>query len=115
MKRKFRVKIGDETFIVEVEEIREEAEPPRIRPISVSERPLKTAPSEGLVVAPMPGVVTEVRVRVGDAVKAGAPLLVLEAMKMENEIVAPLDGVVKELYVEAGARVVRGERLLLIS
>ncbi|MEM2127682.1 MAG: biotin/lipoyl-containing protein [Candidatus Bathyarchaeia archaeon] len=115
MKRKFRVKIGDETFIVEVEEIREEGEPPQIRPISVSERPVRTAPSGGLVLAPMPGVVAEVRVKVGDAVKAGAPLLVLEAMKMENEIFAPLDGVVKEVYVEVGARVGKGERLLLIS
>ncbi len=115
MKRKFRVRIDDETFIVEVEEIREEAGLPQIRPIPVSERPIRTPSSDGLVVAPVPGVVTEVRVKVGDAVKAGAPLLVLEAMKMENEIFAPLDGVVKEVYVEAGARVGRGERLLLIS
>lgn len=115
MKRKFRVKIGDETFIVEVEEIREEEGTPQVRPISVSERPARIAPSGGLVVAPMPGVVTEVRVKVGDRVKAGAPLLVLEAMKMENVIFAPLDGVVKEVYVDVGARVGRGERLLLIS
>ncbi len=113
MRRRFRVKVGDETFIVEVEEIREE--PPQVRPVTVSET-LAEAPSpRGVVVAPMPGVVTEVRVRVGEEVRAGAPLLLLEAMKMENEIFAPVDGVVSEIYVEAGRRVGRGERLLLIS
>jgi biotin carboxyl carrier protein len=115
MKRKFRVRIGEETFIVEVEEIVEEGGRSEARPISVAQQPVRAAPSGGLVVAPMPGVVTEVRVKVGDAVKAGAPLLVLEAMKMENEIFASIDGVVREIYVDVGSRVGRGERLLLIS
>jgi biotin carboxyl carrier protein len=59
----------------------------------------------------MPGVVKEVRVAEGDAVKEGQALLILEAMKMENEIRAPRDGRVKTLHVAAGDAVDKGARL----
>ena len=51
----------------------------------------------------------------GDAVRKGAGLLILEAMKMENEITAPADGTVDELFVEAGQTVESGAELLHIS
>jgi biotin carboxyl carrier protein len=57
---------------------------------------------DGRVKAPIPGMVTRVLVEPGDQVKAGQPLLVLEAMKMENEIRAPRSGVVGELNVRQG-------------
>lgn len=57
------------------------------------------------VVSPMPGTILAVKVQNGQAVKAGEPLFVLEAMKMENDIVAPQDGVVKQILVDKGAAV----------
>ena len=57
------------------------------------------------VKAPMPGTVIKVNVKVGDAVKKGDILCVLEAMKMENDIMAPADGVVASVEVSQGASV----------
>jgi pyruvate carboxylase subunit B len=59
------------------------------------------ADAERTIQAPMPGLVLEVNVEEGDAVEAGDALLVLEAMKMENELQAPVDGTVKAIHVEA--------------
>lgn len=68
-----------------------------------------------LVQAPMPGRVVRVLVGVGDAVKAGDPLLVLEAMKMENQLRSPVDGVVVELEAEAGKVVATGDKLAVVE
>ncbi len=57
------------------------------------------------VLAPMPGAILSVNVSVGSAVKAGDVLMVLEAMKMENDIVAPCNGVVKQIPVAKGSTV----------
>ena len=66
--------------------------------------PAQKAPQAGniSVTAPMPGKVLAVKVKVGDSVTSGAPVLVLEAMKMENDIVAPKDGKVVAVNVKAG-------------
>jgi biotin carboxyl carrier protein len=69
-----------------------------------------TGPAE--VRSVMPGVVKEVRVAPGDAVEAHQPLLVLEAMKMENEIRADRAGVVREVHVKPGQAVEKGARLV---
>lgn len=71
--------------------------------------------SSGVVKALMPGRVVRVLVAKGDAVRKGAGLLILEAMKMENEITAPADGTVDELFVEAGQTVESGAELLHIT
>lgn len=68
--------------------------------------------SAGAVRAPMPGKLLALRVKVGDSVRAGQPLAVIEAMKMENEIVAPLTGVVRAVAVTAPATVEKGALLL---
>ena len=74
------------------------------------------APSGGaLVKAPMPGTLLAYKVAQGQAVKKGEVLLILEAMKMENEIAAPVDGVVKELKATEGASVSAGEVLVEIT
>lgn len=67
------------------------------------------------VVAPIPGTVLRVSVGIGDAVTKGQTLLVLEAMKMENEIMAPSDGVVQLLHVSPGVSVKTGETLVVLS
>src|SRR5215213_8544172 len=65
--------------------------------------------------APMPGRVVKVLVKVGDQVKVGQGVLVVEAMKMENELKAPRDGQVKEIAVAEGAAVEAGEDLVKIE
>jgi biotin carboxyl carrier protein len=64
------------------------------------------------VEAPMPGSIVELAVKKGDVVKAGDVLLILEAMKMENEITAPQGGRVQEILVQAGDTVAAGDILL---
>ncbi len=71
--------------------------------------------SGGVVKALMPGRVVRVLVAEGDTVRKGAGLLILEAMKMENEIQAPADGTVDKLFVEPGQTVESGAELLHIS
>jgi len=70
---------------------------------------------EGAVMAQMPGTIVDIDVNVGDKVTKGQKLLVLEAMKMENEIVAPHDGTVSEVSVAAGALVNAGDVLVVLS
>lgn len=69
----------------------------------------------GVVKALMPGRVNRILVAPGDTVRKGDGLLILEAMKMENEIHAPGDGVVQEIFVTAGQTVEGGAELLLIG
>jgi len=63
----------------------------------------------------MPGIVREVRVAVGDAVERGRPLLILEAMKMENEIRADADGTVGAVHVTPGTAVAKGDPLITLE
>jgi propionyl-CoA carboxylase alpha chain len=69
----------------------------------------------GSLVAPMPGTVVRLAVQAGDPVKAGDPLLWLEAMKMEHRIAAPADGVVTELPVTVGQQVEVGTILAVVG
>jgi biotin carboxyl carrier protein len=73
------------------------------------------ASSGSAVRAPMPGLIKEVAVREGDAVKRGQRLLILEAMKMENEISAPVDGVVAKCRLAPGVNVDKDQELLTIT
>ena len=66
----------------------------------------------GVVKAVMPGVLVEINVAVGDTVAEGQPLLILEAMKMQNEIGAPGEGVVKRIFVSQGEAVAAGAKLV---
>jgi len=65
--------------------------------------------------APMPALVVNVEVAVGDEVKPGQGLVILEAMKMENEIKAHQSGTVKEVHVEKGKKVEKGALLILLE
>lgn len=68
----------------------------------ITARPKADASVVGSVGAPMPGVVVGVKVKAGEKVKQGQPLLVLSAMKMETNVASPADGIVKSLYVKDG-------------
>jgi biotin carboxyl carrier protein len=65
--------------------------------------------------APMPGLVVEVLVQPGAAVEAGQPVVIVEAMKMQNELVAPLKGRVARVSVAPGAAVDTGQLLVAIQ
>lgn len=74
-----------------------------------------TAHHKAEIKAPMPALVVRVEVEVGKEVKAGQGLLILEAMKMENEIKSHSNGVVKEIYATKGKSVEKGELLILLE
>ncbi|HEX5034680.1 MAG TPA: biotin/lipoyl-containing protein, partial [bacterium] len=84
---------------------------PRRRSVSQSE----AAGGHGLVSAPMPGKIVEIKVKVGDAVTKGQALVVIEAMKMQNELTAAIDGIVKEVAIQPGAAVESGQKLVLVE
>ena len=77
----------------------------------------RTAVAAGSAVinAPLPGVVLDIKVKAGDVVKKGQTLIVLEAMKMENNIAAPSDGTISKISVEKGASVLEGTELIVIG
>lgn len=79
--------------------------------------PEKAEPTGDLatVVAPMPGAILEVLVKVGDRTQVGDTVVKLEAMKMENDLVAPIGGVVTEVRVSKGSNVAVGEVLVVLS
>ncbi|MBO6160645.1 MAG: acetyl-CoA carboxylase biotin carboxyl carrier protein subunit, partial [Bacteroidales bacterium] len=67
------------------------------------------------VTSPLPGVIIEISVKEGQAVKAGQKVAVLEAMKMENEIAAPADGVVTSIRVAKGDSLQEGDEIMKIA
>jgi biotin carboxyl carrier protein len=70
---------------------------------------------DGVVNSPMPGKVVKVLVKEGDEVEAGTPLVVVEAMKMENELLAERAGVVSRVFVKTGDAVEGGARLIQVG
>ncbi len=85
---------------------------PRKRIFSQSEQ--GASGSGGLISAPMPGKVVDVKVSKGNAVKKGQAVVVVEAMKMQNELTAAIDGKVEEVAVKAGDTVEAGQKLVVI-
>lgn len=95
-----------------------EANSAMIKPATAAPSPRlnAVAPSSGYTVkCPLPGTVLSVKVAVGDTVSRGQTLVILEAMKMENNIDADRGGVVKQILVQQGATVMEGDTLLVIE
>jgi biotin carboxyl carrier protein len=70
---------------------------------------------EQLISAPIPGLITGIKISVGDKVSVGDGLLTLEAMKMENEIKSNFSGMVKKIFIEQGAAVEKDQKLLIVE
>lgn len=77
----------------------------------------RTATPQGSIAvnSPLPGTILEIKVKVGDAVKKGETIMVLEAMKMENNIPATADGRIAKISVDKGASVLEGTELIVIE
>lgn len=78
-------------------------------------RPAQVSAGAGALRSPLPGTILEITCKVGDTVKRGQKVMVLEAMKMENAINADRDGVIKEIKVNKGDSVLEGADLAIIE
>ena len=135
--RKFNIKVNGQAYEVEVEEVAGGFAPAPVVPVAAAPAPAvapvaapapekaeaKAAPAPAHVAAPaggtqlkapMPGTVIDFKATNGAAVKKGQTLLILEAMKMENEIVAPVDGVIT-FVASKGASVNTDDLLAVIA
>jgi biotin carboxyl carrier protein len=130
--KSYKIKVNGKSYDVSVEEIGgsqpSSPQAPGARPAAASRPAAGAAPvaaaapaapaakgGEVQVKASMPGTLRSCKVQVGQAVKAGEVILILEAMKMENEIVAPVDGVLKSFAAKEGASVSTGDVLATIG
>lgn len=123
--KNYRITVNGTAYDVAVEELAAGAAPAPVAqvaaPVAVPApaAPAPAAKSTGAgsikVASPMPGKILDVKTKVGDAVKKGQVLLILEAMKMENEVVAPEDGTVASVDVAVGAMVEAGDTLASLN
>ena len=117
MTKLYNIKVNGKEYAVEVEEVGSVGTPsvssPVTAPAAAPAAPKASAPVSGNAVkAPMPGTILKINVKVGDSVKKGDVLCVLEAMKMENDIKAAEDGTVSAVHVSQGASVNTGDALI---
>jgi len=115
--KKYKVNVNGTVYEVEIEDITGAA-PVAAAPAPVSAPAPAAAPAPAggeAITSPMPGNILAVNVSAGDAVKKGQVLMILEAMKMENEIMCPRDGKVVSVAVAKGATVESGTLLCTIQ
>lgn len=122
----YNITVNGVTYVVDVEEVGASATAapvaaPAAAPAPAAPKATPAAPKAAgkagsvAVKAPMPGNIMKVNVKVGDAVKKGDVLCILEAMKMENEIFAPADGTVASVEVAQGATVATDAVLVTLN
>lgn len=134
--KRFIVNVNGKSYEVEVEEVGSSSQPSMNIPATPAPQPSQTkvapAPAQSkpkveskpvqpvpqgaeVVEAPMPGTILDIKVNPGDTVKKGQVLLILEAMKMENEIMAPRDGKVAAINTSKGSSVNVGDPLISLE
>lgn len=123
--KNYRITVNGTAYDVAVEELAAGAAPAaapvQAAPVAAAPAPAAPAPAPAAgagsitVSAPMPGKILNVKANVGASVKKGDVILVLEAMKMENDVVAPEDGTVASINVAAGDAVEAGDVLATMN
>lgn len=116
---KYKISLNNKVYEVVVEKLEIGAD----APAKEEKAPVNSAPKAAEIptvgsddiTAPIPGGVFDIKVKVGDIVKSGQTLLIIEAMKLENEIVAPRDGKITAVNVSKGDTVVLGDRLISLK
>lgn len=132
MLRKFKIKVDGTEYLVEMEEVGAPAQPapvavpapaptaapapaPAPAPAAAPSAPAPVAAGADAQLAPMPGKILDIKLAVGATVKKNDVVLILEAMKMENEIVAESEGTLTAIHVEKGQMVNPGDPLFTIA
>ena len=113
--RNFVITVNGTQYEVAVEEVAAGAAPVAAAPAAPKAAPAAKPVAGEQVNAPMPGNIVDVKVKAGDAVKKGDVLVVLEAMKMENEIMAPRDAKVAQVLATKGSAVNTGDALVVLE
>ena len=116
--KKYKVIANGVEYEVLIELLSDDAAPasqPVAAPSAEPVKPASVPAGEGAIKAPLTGSITTINVKAGDTVKKGQVLMILEAMKMENEILAPSDGKVISVSVNTGKQVDAGDVLLTIG
>jgi len=113
--RKFKINIEGKTFVAEVEELGA-APVAASAAVSTTAAQAPTAPAAGnAVVSPMPGKIISINVKKGQQVKVGDVVIILEAMKMEQEIKSSLEGTVGDIPVAEGDTVKKEQALIIVE
>lgn len=122
--KRFNVTVNGKAYDVAVEEIANGAAPapaasvqaaPAVAPAAAPAAAPTSVGAGEKVTAPMPGTILDVKVNVGDTVSRGQVIMILEAMKMENDIVASCDGKITSIVVKKGDTVNSGDALTTIA
>jgi acetyl/propionyl-CoA carboxylase alpha subunit len=103
--KKFEIKVNEHTYKVELQDENDLL----LEKIGIQKDSIKK--DDGLI-APMPGLIIDIRVKEGQTVKGGDPLIVLKAMKMENVLISPHDGIIKKILVEKNQKINKDELIL---
>ncbi len=117
------VEVNGTPYTVEMEKAPQPAKPvvkpvankPAPAPATPVSKPAATPSGKSGVKSPLPGVILEIKVKVGDVVKRGQTVIILEAMKMENNINADKDGTITAINVNKGDSVLEGTDLVIIE
>jgi pyruvate carboxylase subunit B len=110
--RELEVTVDGETFTVEINDPNAQAAAPRPRR---NKEKSKEVDASGSLIAPIPGMIVEVKKEVGDKVEVGETIVVLEAMKMMNNLESTVNGVVKEVKFGSGDSVSKGDLIMVIE
>ena len=113
--KNYRITVNGTAYDVAVEELGAGAAPAAVAAPAPAAPAAPAAAGSIEVAAPMPGKILNVKAGVGTAVKKGDVILILEAMKMENDVVAPEDGTVASINVSAGDAVEAGDVLATLN
>ena len=115
--KKYRVTVNGTAYEIELEELTGAAPAPAAATAAPAPAPAPAAAPAGgeQVTSPMPGTILSINVAAGDTVKRGQVLMILEAMKMENEIMCPCDGKIASVNTSKGASVESGTLLCVIQ